>query len=302
MAGKRPPKSTDVPKGEPVGHARRSVNHTNPEPRNVLTGKVVDHPVSSPAAPSSSGTSSSGTRATKATGGRHRPAETKREKAIRVGGGAAKAAAPHAQRYAQRAHMREMAGAKPSVSGGAVKGGSAGLAAGAAIGAVLAPVTAGLSEPIGAAAGAVLGGTVGAVAGSKKKKAWKRAAHADTAGPRRLILAEFILCLVIVALSPLTDTELRDKPGAWMKRMTALMALFLVLSMVGSAGRGAAKVSAGLGGVVALVLLVSDRDLLVKLAKIFANDSTTGSTHGGVGHKQVPTNTIPLPKQGVPGP
>jgi lysylphosphatidylglycerol synthetase-like protein (DUF2156 family) len=138
----------------------------------------------------------------------------------------------------------------------------------------------GVGNAVGAGVGAVVGGAGGAVGGAKAKKAYKMATRTN-GRVRRLIVMEFAICIVIVALSPLTDAKKDEPPPAVMKRFSAVVALFFVLGMVASMGRGAANAAAGLGGVVTVALLVSRRDLLAKLADIFAAPSSgTGRTTG----------------------
>lgn len=68
-----------------------------------------------------------------------------------------------------------------------------------------------------------------------------------------------------------------------MKRMTAIMGLFFILAIISAAGRGSAKIAAGLGGLVAIVLLVSERDLFTKLASVFASPSEAAANSRSVG-------------------
>lgn len=164
-----------------------------------------------------------------------------------------------AHSYANRQAYRATHG-KPSTTGRALSGAAAGTAAGAAIG-----------GPVGAAVGAGVGGVGGAVAGHTAKKAYK-AAMRTNGKARRIIVVEFALCAVIVALSPLTDEKKDEKPGHWMKRMTAVMALFFLLGLVSAAGAGAARVAAGFGGIVTVVLAVSERNLFTKITEVFASD------------------------------
>jgi len=180
--------------------------------------------------------------------------------------------------YAHRQAVRATQG-RPSTTGRAAAGAVAGGATGAALG-----------GPPGAAVGAGLGGVGGAIAGSKAKRAYKAATSASP-GARRIIVTEFALCLVIAALSPLTDRNKAEKPGAWMKRMTAIMGLFFILGLISTAGRGAAKFAAGLGGLVTVGLIISERDLFMKVGTIFRTSSTpdlifgdtgTGSKTGGI--------------------
>lgn len=125
------------------------------------------------------------------------------------------------------------------------------------------------SATSGAAQGAAQAGTSRLLDGGLTGKAAK--GFADTVAPtssaRKWLLAEFCLCMVILAFSPLTGTQ--PTPGAFMKRGSAIMALFFVLGLVATAGRGAARAASGFGGLIALVLLISDRSIFVTLAKKF---------------------------------
>lgn len=179
--------------------------------------------------------------------------------------------------YARRAAIRQSSGGKPSTVGRATGGAAAGAATGAAIGSVVP----GIGTAVGAGAGAVVGGTGGAVSGHKAKKAYKAALRAESAGPRKLLLAEFAVCATITALAPITDAKRSDAPGAWMKRMTAVLGLFFVLGLLSAGGRSLAKVAAGVGGLVTVVLLVSERNLFVQLAKIFNSPSPDAETSSG---------------------
>lgn len=172
--------------------------------------------------------------------------------------------------YATRQALKRTEG-KPSVTGRAAAGAAAGTAAGAALG-----------GPVGAAAGAVLGGTGGALAGAKAKKAYKMATHASL-GARRAVVAEFMACMVVIGLSPLTDKRKQETPATFMRRMTAVMALFLILGLISGAGRGAGKFAAGFGGIVTVAVVISNRDLFMKIGDLF----------GGRGGKAVGKVTLP---------
>lgn len=160
--------------------------------------------------------------------------------------------------YAYRQAARSSTG-RPSVAGRATAGAVAGAAAGSALGAP------------GAAAGAVVGGAGGALAGRAAKKAYRMAQHASP-GARRVIVAEFLACMAIAAFTPLTDEKQGELPAAFMKRMTAIMALFFILGMVSAAGRGPSRFAAGFGGLVTLALALSSKSVFVKVGTIFAGD------------------------------
>jgi uncharacterized membrane protein len=121
----------------------------------------------------------------------------------------------------------------------------------------------------GAAAGAGSAGTSRMFDGGLAGKAAKGVADtvAPTSSARKWLLAEFCLCMVVLAFSPLTGTQ--PTPGAFMKRGSAIMGLFFVLGLLATAGQGAARAASGFGGLISLVLLISDRSIFVTLAKKF---------------------------------
>jgi hypothetical protein len=86
---------------------------------------------------------------------------------------------------------------------------------------------------------------------------------------RRVLVAEFALCMVVLAFSPITDTAKAEGPGAFMKRASATMGVFFVLGLIATAGRGAARAAAGFGGLMTLVLLISNRSVFSVLATKF---------------------------------
>ncbi len=156
---------------------------------------------------------------------------------------------------------------KKSVSGRAIKGGASGAATGAALGSVV--------PGVGTAAGAVVGGTVGAVGGGvsakRENKAAKQAGRGGGLNAHRILIMEFVICIIILALYPLQGDKDDEKPGAWMKKGSAMCGLFLILGLIGSAGKGAAKVAAAFGGIVTITLLVNERSVFVTIAEKFNN-------------------------------
>lgn len=94
-----------------------------------------------------------------------------------------------------------------------------------------------------------------------------RSSGSRSSNARRLLVAEFVLCMVVLAFSPLAGKS--PNAAAFMKRGSAIIGLFFLLGLTSTAGRGAARASAGLGGLVTLVLLISDRSVFTKLAGKF---------------------------------
>jgi len=156
-------------------------------------------------------------------------------------------------------------GGKPSTVRSTVAGAAGGAATGAAVGSVVP----GVGTAIGAGAGAALGGAGGAVKAHTSKRAAKAAKRAALGPARQLLTAEFVICVAILAFSPLTDKHKSEGPQAFLRRGAAICALFFILGLISSGGRGATKVAAGFGGLVTLTLLVSSRDVFAVLAKKF---------------------------------
>jgi hypothetical protein len=158
----------------------------------------------------------------------------------------------------------------------------------------------------GSAAGSAGGNATGSALGARHRKhkaerAAKRAAR-DTRSPggagftpRRALVAEFVLCALIASLMPIVNTSMGAKD--FMKRETAIAALFLVLGLVSTGGRGPAKVAVAFGGLVTLVLLVNDRDLFTYVAR--ALSKTTGDSGGTDTGKASPAPANP-PDAGQP--
>jgi hypothetical protein len=168
-------------------------------------------------------------------------------------------------------------GSKPTIRGGVAGGAAKGAVTGAGAGSLFGPE----GTVVGAGGGAVLGAASGGVKAHAAKKAAKRAKHAALGPGRQLLVAEFILCMVILALSPLTDRHKTEGPQAFLKRGAATCALFFILGLISSAGRGPTKIAAYGGGLVTLTLLVSDRDVFAALAaKLTAGDTTDDGFEG----------------------
>jgi hypothetical protein len=167
-------------------------------------------------------------------------------------------------------------GGKPSTAGHAASGAAKGAASGAALGSVVPVVGTG----VGAVGGAVVGGATGGLSGRKKKAEWKLAKRSGLGAGRQIVVMEFVICMVILAFSPLTDKHKTEGPAAFMRRGSAVCALFLVLALLSAGGPRAGRVAAGFGGLVTLTLLVSSRDVFVVLAKKF-NSSKDGPAGPG---------------------
>lgn len=181
---------------------------------------------------------------------------------------------------------------KKSVIGGAIGGAAGGAAGGAVFG------------PEGAVVGAVLGGATGAAGANKAKKAAraaKRAAKRVKLGPGYpMIVACFLICMLIWALSPLSDKHENDAPAEHLKRGAAIMATFLILGLVANTGRGMTKVAASLGSLITLTLLMSDRDVFSAIANKISGKDTNPAAISDAGSADLNDIHVPAPAD-VPG-
>ena len=121
---------------------------------------------------------------------------------------------------------------------------------------------------------------------------------------RQLLVAEFVLCMVILGLSPLTDRHKEDGPRLFLRRAAAICVLFFLLGLVSAAGRGATKAAAGFGGLVTLTLLVSERSVFAALARMFNSRRASPDGPGeefGADVGNVISNTVPNLPTGTGG-
>jgi hypothetical protein len=126
--------------------------------------------------------------------------------------------------------------------------------------------------------------------------------HGRRAAPRQLLVAEFIVCMVILALSPVTDKHKDEGAQAFLRRAAAICALFFLLALLSAGGRGPARVAAAFGGLVTLALLVSNRSIFVFLAEKFnsGRDGPPGPP-GDDEYEAGPPSAGPGGRFGAPG-
>lgn len=106
------------------------------------------------------------------------------------------------------------------------------------------------------------------VGGGKQKKASGGKLLKGPGGSyRKWLIAEFIICTMLLGLSPLAKKPGEMGPIRFMKRGSATCAFFIILGLVSAGGKGAARAAAMFGALVTLVLLVDQREAFGKLAK-----------------------------------
>lgn len=216
-------------------------------------------------------------------------------------------------------------GAATGAAGGAV-GGPGGAAAGAAVGAAGGAKKAHDTKKAAKAAQDAGGG--GGQSGSpaannsspsasevygKGKKYGRQAKKAipgpTTKGgrgsnPRRMLVAEFVVCTIILALSPLSAKHKDDDVVKWMARGGAISLVFLVLGLVAAISDKAGRVAAAMGLTIMVGLLVSDADVFQNfLAGLQVPKRREDGITPGTGDTDVPpsTQTPPDATGGVGG-
>ncbi|MEU8693006.1 hypothetical protein [Streptomyces sp. NPDC048665] len=90
--------------------------------------------------------------------------------------------------------------------------------------------------------------------GSTKGKVSRVPLPKGTGRYAKAVKAEFLVALVVIAFFPLVAKKF--SPAAWLKRLIAVWLTFVFLMLASKFGTRTGKVSAGLGGLIVLGLLV----------------------------------------------
>lgn len=91
----------------------------------------------------------------------------------------------------------------------------------------------------------------------------------------RALVAEFLICMLILGLSPLTKAQGETKASAFMKTGTAMAGVFIILGLVSAIGPKSSKAAAAFGGLVTLALLIDQRSVFGKITEIFNSPGQT---------------------------
>lgn len=86
-------------------------------------------------------------------------------------------------------------------------------------------------------------------------------------GGQKLLIMEFVVCMVVVGMHPIAAPE--EGPGPFMKRGTAISLLFFILGLVGAVGPRASKVASGIGALVTVGLLIDQRSVFGLMVEKF---------------------------------
>lgn len=131
-----------------------------------------------------------------------------------------------------------------------------------------------LGGPEGIAVGAARGAAKGATQ-SRKPRATGRGMRLGT---HHLLIAEFLVCFLVLGLSPLVGDV---GPGAWMKKGTATAMLFVALSLIGETGPKTKNAVTALGGLVTLTVLITHRDIFTMIAGKFGSGQDQAAVDAG---------------------
>jgi hypothetical protein len=117
----------------------------------------------------------------------------------------------------------------------------------------------------------------------KPKGAGSKALSGSSGKYRRMLIAEFIVCVIMLGLSPLAKGSGEMGPVRFMKRGSATCALFIILGLVSSGGRGAARAASAFGALIVVVLLVDQREAFGSLATLLTADDEGDAEKAGAG-------------------
>lgn len=111
-------------------------------------------------------------------------------------------------------------------------------------------------------------------------------------GARKMLVTEFVVCSVILALSPLSGKHGTDDVHAWIRRWFAITGLFFMLGLAATGGDKIGRIAAASGAIVTAALLFNDADVFTNLMSHLASQPTpkrTSTQQGGAtGKGQIP--------------
>lgn len=99
--------------------------------------------------------------------------------------------------------------------------------------------------------------------------------------PRKIVLAEFVVCAVLVGLSPFGKTDTKHGTEGTLMQYSALCGVFFVLALM-TGGKRSGNVAAAFGILVTLALIYQSRNTFQTLANFFgagkSKDTLTDNT------------------------
>ena len=101
------------------------------------------------------------------------------------------------------------------------------------------------------------------------RSTWRAPRVSGGSGSQKLLIAEFVICLILLALSPLTKPDVGAKD--WMKKGTGIALVFIILGFGGSVGPKSQRAMAQFGALVTVALLINQRALFGVLTSKFGS-------------------------------
>lgn len=96
-------------------------------------------------------------------------------------------------------------------------------------------------------------------------------------GARKTLVTEFVICSIILALSPLSKKHGTDSVHQWLMRGMGISGLFLVLGLTATASDRAGRLAAATGAVITVALVVNDNDVFMALLAYITGNSNSGN-------------------------
>ena len=100
---------------------------------------------------------------------------------------------------------------------------------------------------------------------------------------RKALVAEFLVCVIILALSPLSGKHGTDDVHAWIRRWFGISGLFFFLGLMALGGDRLARIAAASGLIVTAALVANDSDVFINLFASMAGPKTAHTTQSGGG-------------------
>lgn len=155
-----------------------------------------------------------------------------------------------AAQQASKTAAKDAAASAAASGGGGGKGGGKGSSGG------------GKSQGQGGSKGAGPGG--GKSGGGKAQSSrGKRAVSWAWSGSKKLLMAEFILCVVVLALGSLTSDpeDGKDQAARAMVKASAFALIFFLLAILSAGGKGAAKSATAVGTLITVSYTLTSADV-----------------------------------------
>lgn len=97
------------------------------------------------------------------------------------------------------------------------------------------------------------------------------------------LVAEFVICMLILLLSPLTHSGADTTVSKFMKKGSATAGVFVILGFVSAGGGTARKVANGLGLLMTLTIVLNERSVFGEIVKAVSGEGVSIPKPAGAG-------------------